>query len=488
MKTKLLIYVFLVSFFPIFLFGDDKHDNPATKDSRSTDDQRQRSSNTLPVVINTISESKFETDQQIQDALGLCDRYASQWCASGTFSALPVATYFQCSAWIGDTMYVQTPTSAGAGSTSIVRYTYNGTWSAGVPLPSAKVGGSMTACNGKLYYIGGSATSILTGSTDVFEYTPSTGAWVTKAPLPVVLSGHGSVNWGDSVIFVIGGPYTGSGTNLNIHYYRVASNTWGTITNSLPSGQGRRTFGLGISGNKIVISSGFNTAFLKSTYIGTIGSNATLITWVAGPAVPTVYVGLSRPGGTAFDDLFFLVNGERGGPGGYYDTTHVFRISTNSWITLITGKPYKMSNIFNAVTAKCINDTIKLFVPGGFGSVTGGLPGVATNLFDVIGCGPFLVNVSDPVNNIPDVYSLQQNYPNPFNPETRIPYSTPQSGLVTLKVFDVLGKEVVTLVNEVKTAGNHEIRFNASSFPSGVYFYKMEAGDFVESKKMVLLE
>lgn len=418
-----------------------------------------------------------------------CNKYSSQWCAAGTFPALPAATYFQASAWLGDTLYVQAPTTAGAGATTVYRYTWGGTWSTGVPLPAPKTGGTLTACNGKLYYIGGGDAAVTAGSNTVYQYTPSTGTWNTMATLPAALSAHGAVNWGDSVIFVVGGPYTGAATNLNVHYYRVSSNTWGTITGSLPSGQGRRTFGIGIGGNKIVISAGFNTAFLKSTYVGTIGANATSITWVAAPDVPTTLTGLSRPGAAYYGDLFFLVNGERGGPGGYHDSTHVFRFSTNSWITLIAGKPYKMSNIWAACVTKCINDTIRLFVPGGYGSVSGGTPGVATNQFDAISCGSPLVGIpANQFNANPDVYSLEQNYPNPFNPSTTIKFTIPEEGIVTLKVYDILGKEVSVLLNEVKQKGNYEINFNASGLSSGVYFYKLESGNFKNTKKMFLMK
>ncbi len=92
-------------------------------------------------------------------------------------------------------------------------------------------------------------------------------------------------------------------------------------------------------------------------------------------------------------------------------------------------------------------------------------------------------------------YSLSQNYPNPFNPVTSIKFSIPISGLVTLKVYDVLGKEVITLVNEIKSAGKHSVDFNAANFSSGVYFYRIvihsdniEAGEFVDVKKMLLIK
>lgn len=87
----------------------------------------------------------------------------------------------------------------------------------------------------------------------------------------------------------------------------------------------------------------------------------------------------------------------------------------------------------------------------------------------------------------PLAFQLNQNYPNPFNPSTKIQYSIPQESTVTLKIYDVLGNEVATVVNEEKSAGNYEIDFNASSLSSGVYLYKIQAGSFVETRKMILL-
>jgi photosystem II stability/assembly factor-like uncharacterized protein len=88
----------------------------------------------------------------------------------------------------------------------------------------------------------------------------------------------------------------------------------------------------------------------------------------------------------------------------------------------------------------------------------------------------------------PALFELKQNYPNPFNPSTVINYQLPVSGDVTLKVYDVLGNEIATLVNEEKPAGSYEVEFNASELSSGIYFYKLQAGDFVETKKMILLK
>ena len=93
-------------------------------------------------------------------------------------------------------------------------------------------------------------------------------------------------------------------------------------------------------------------------------------------------------------------------------------------------------------------------------------------------------------------YNLFQNYPNPFNPSTKIKYSIPSVNLrqaqsdiiVTLKIYDILGREVATLVNEEKPAGEYEVEFNAAKHSSGIYFYKLQAGEFISTKKMVLLK
>lgn len=97
-------------------------------------------------------------------------------------------------------------------------------------------------------------------------------------------------------------------------------------------------------------------------------------------------------------------------------------------------------------------------------------------------------DVQDQGTGIPQEYSLQQNYPNPFNPSTSISYQLPANGFVSLKVFDMLGREVATLVNEVKNAGTYSATWNAAGFGSGIYFCKMQAGSFSETKKLVLMK
>ena len=95
--------------------------------------------------------------------------------------------------------------------------------------------------------------------------------------------------------------------------------------------------------------------------------------------------------------------------------------------------------------------------------------------------------VDDP-SEIAKDFILFQNYPNPFNPVTKISWQSLTSGWQTIKIYDVLGREIKTLVNEEKPAGDYEIEFDASKLPSGIYFYQLKAGDYVETKKMTLIK
>ena len=99
-----------------------------------------------------------------------------------------------------------------------------------------------------------------------------------------------------------------------------------------------------------------------------------------------------------------------------------------------------------------------------------------------------LVGIQTNTNEIPTKYYLSQNYPNPFNPTTRIKYQLPKNTFVNLEVYDYLGKKVSTLINAEQTAGYYEADFNGENCSSGVYFYKIQAGDFTETHKMILMK
>ena len=99
---------------------------------------------------------------------------------------------------------------------------------------------------------------------------------------------------------------------------------------------------------------------------------------------------------------------------------------------------------------------------------------------------PLVTSVAEEVR-VPEQFSLRQNYPNPFNPSTTIRYELPNSSMVRLSAYDILGREVGVLVNERKNAGSYDVKFDGSKLASGVYFYRLQAGDFVQTRKLLLL-
>jgi hypothetical protein len=190
---------------------------------------------------------------------------------------------------------------------------------------------------------------------------------------------------------------------------------------------------------------------------------------------------------------------------GPYDTVFVgdtsFTITVGGWMK------FTLKNKFNYDPTKSLIMIIGqcgttgtgggVYVSGGTGirrvTSVGGCPfvvgtgGDATRYsigFDV----ESVTGVTPIVSNIPDKYSLAQNYPNPFNPNTIIRFQIKDSRFVTLKVFDELGREIKSLVNEKLNAGEYETTFDGSNLPSGVYFYKLTAGNFSEVKRMMLIK
>jgi hypothetical protein len=102
--------------------------------------------------------------------------------------------------------------------------------------------------------------------------------------------------------------------------------------------------------------------------------------------------------------------------------------------------------------------------------------------------GGIITDVDDVTFDIIQSYHLFQNFPNLFYPTTTIKYQITESNFIILKVYDILGREITTLVQGEKTVGSYEVEFDATALPSGTYFYRLQAGNFVETKKMVLMK
>lgn len=396
------------------------------------------------------------------------------------------------SAVLGDTLYIAggstvTGTASNpASSITVTRYAVNsGVWSTGRDLPGPKVAGDLVKCGNALYYIGGGAVT-MTGAANntTYKYTPVAG-WTTVANITTPVTGNVAEAWGDSVIFCIMGGW--STYYRGIQIYRPNSDSWSRATDSLPSGAGRRSFAGGISGSRLYVAAGYSGSFRKDFYIGQIGSVAESITWDSGPQVPMRGTGNSRPGGHAVNGRFYVVAGETIPDPAAQDSIYVWNIGTSQWMSNpMSGRgANSASNYWGVISSSIINNKVKIWIPGGFWPSTV----QTTKMFvitDSIGC---IITNNDPISSsTPNSFKLGQNYPNPFNPTTRINYSVPVSGLVNLQIFDITGRLIQTLVNEVKNPGSYIVEFNASTLSSGTYFYRLEGHNFVETKKMLLIK
>ena len=263
----------------------------------------------------------------------------------------------------------------------------------------------------------------------------------------------------------VGGNFTTAGGNEANYLAKWNGTSWSSLTEGGVNGLGGGVscLLLNTSTNKMLVGGSFVTAGTKCVY------GVTAFTDSDNPfPVELTTFSAKAVGGNV--NLYWTTSTEINNYGFYLER----KIDYNNWeeITFISG--YGNSQTINEYS---YTDNL----------TTGGLIQYRLKQVDLDGVCKYSsvieVNISIPIN-----YNLSQNYPNPFNPETRINYSISKSSNVKIVVFDALGKEVTTLVNENKNAGNHSVLFNAKNLTSGVYFYKIETGDFSDVKKMMVVK
>jgi hypothetical protein len=292
------------------------------------------------------------------------------------------------------------------------------------------------------------------GSAKIFEINPESGALLNTHYLNLQSSPNG-ISWIDKLVYRNGvlwanggyGDPSGSGWVEGVFKVDISSST---SSNQIPFSQDfQEASGLACDGTNLFIG---NADSLEVG--GIVKFNPDLVT-----EVPS--------------NLFISLS----------DRVRSFTYGDNTlWIGI------DRINKFNPVTGEYLGNLE--------------IPGFATDIFfnnkfwsynesdnSISIYNPTTVGVEENNNlSIPEDFSLAQNYPNPFNPNTTIVYNLPVSSDVMLKVYDVLGREVATLVNEEKAAGNYQVEFDASNLSSGIYYYTITAGDFHQTKKLVLLK
>ncbi len=408
----------------------------------------------------------------------------NQWC--GNFPVMPGTgtIWGHASVVLGDTIYVAGGSSTGAPSTVFYKYSISANnWYTGAGTPVAKTGGDLVACGNKIYYIGGGNTAIATGTSETFVYNVSTGIWSALADIPTPVTGNVAECYRDSLIYCMLGGWNTYESLIQV--YNVNTNTWSQAT-QITTGNGRRSFAGGILDNKLFVCAGFSGSFRNDFWVGTINpANPLQITWQqrTNISVPT-----SRPGGTAIMGKFYVIMGEINGGAGN-DSVAIWDTTTSAW-TYRDGKPIRTNNLYGAISASityCNNRPgVKIWCAGG------SIQGQTSRPLDVF-ADTCLLNCTGPLtgiqnNSVPLQYMLHQNYPNPFNPQTTILFEIPKGEMVSVTVTDLLGREVTELSNGYRNAGLHQLVFDGTNVSSGVYFYKITAGEYIDSKKMVLIK
>jgi hypothetical protein len=346
------------------------------------------------------------------------------------------------------------------------------------------------SADGNTAIVGGTYDSSGAGATWVF--TRSSGVWSQQGSKLVGTGAVGGAVQGASVALsadgntaIVGGYFDSSGAGATWVFTR-SSGVW--------SQQGGKLVGTGAVGGadegfSVALSADGNTAIVGGTYDSSGIGAAWVFTRSSGvwSQQGSKLVGTGAVGGAAQGNSVALsADGNTAIVGGrldnfYAGATWVFARSSGVW----SQQGSKLVGT-GAVGGAAQGISVALSADGNTAIVGG--------TYDSSGIGAAWVftrsgtPVREEAANVPLQFVLEQNYPNPFNPSTKIQFSIVHRQLTIVKVYDVLGREVATLVNAVKEPGTYTVEFDASSLASGVYFYRLQAGTYVETRKLLLLK
>jgi hypothetical protein len=363
---------------------------------------------------------------------------ANTWSTLGTGSSNGVNNVVWALAVVGNEVFVggYFTEAGGVSANSVARFnTQTNTWSAlGTGSSNGVSGGDYPyvyalAVVGNEVVVGGYFTEAGGVSANrVARFNTQTNTWSTL--------GTGSSNGVNSYVYalavvgnevVVGGSFTSAGgvSANRVARFNTQTNTWSTLGTGSSNGVNDRVYALAVVGNEVVVGGRFTSA-------GGVSAN-----------------NVAR-----------------------------FNTQTNTWSTLGTGSSNGVNNYVRALAV--VGNEV--FVGGWFTSAGG----IASTFIARWNSGTSRVEQLSPT--APKTFLLEQNYPNPFNPSTTIRYQLPVASEVKLEVYDVLGKKIATLVNERQSAGSYQVVWNASGLSSGTYFYRLQAGTFVETKKMIMVK
>ena len=424
----------------------------------------------------------------------------------------------------------------------LVKIGNENSWTRKANIPTPRCWASSCELDGKIYVIGGISTAGWNapsiGTMDVYD--PATDTWdTTKKPMPTNRSEFCACVV-DGKIYAIGGVPSYEKMPLGtVEVYDPLTNSWDVSKTPMPTP--RTSQACGVIDNKIYIAGGTAFSSLKASNKLEIYDPAT-DTWSSGANMP---IARYHPSSAVLNDTLYIIGGlNLQPPYAGYRTVQKYNPTTDSWslgiqlhegrvghtTSVVEGKIYTIGGQSARVPADSVEqynpilnswtfiDSIPgaMFLPtasvfgseiylfGGSNSMSNPTP--TATVYSYKPPNPTSVEIDE--NITPTDFILYQNYPNPFNPSTTIKYTIPSTVIpnlvrdlstqipdqvrnnnvsVQLKVYDILGREVTTIVNKEQKPGYYEVKWVANNQSSGVYFYRIVAGEFIETKKMLLL-
>jgi Secretion system C-terminal sorting domain/Galactose oxidase, central domain/Kelch motif len=347
--------------------------------------------------------------------------------------------------------------------------------------------------NGNILVVGGGYVDTITLNSYIYKnaeiYDLENEKWKEVTPMNLEREYHTATLLKDGRVLVTGGITENSNTD-ECEIYDPSNDTW-TITAPMLEKRWDHTAILLTNGN--VFTSGGNPVYpwLKSCEVYNVSTNE----WTSAADMLAYRTSHQIYYLSKIDKLLIL-----GGDAQPVTTEDTWEIYDPVSLTPLYEEAFPINQFLYNNNVQLINENIFVAGEEEYEVPQGGLPFTwATNrswLFDVT------TDVDEEKFSSIKCFLLEQNYPNPFNPITKIRFTIPTSplnpsphqgegnreGFITLKVYDMLGREVATLVNEEEPAGNYEVEFDGSNLPSGMYIYKIQAGEFSDAKKMLLLK
>jgi len=444
-------------------------------------------------IPTTLSEMFGENGYTIETEPASQNLVEGQWVQG---SNMPFPRYYSGSVMYtrNDTLWLYVfggdTTGGGHATTACLRYNVNtDQWEYIAPLPVPMRVNAAVRIGDKLYTMGGfSAPFPSPALTDFYEYDINSNTWTKLPDIPLPLFFHGAESFEDSLIYILGGiEYTtvrGEVWSNKVFLYNIFNQSFRPATDLLKTTAG---FGHARYGRNLYITAGLKstTELWSSTLSGEINiSNKAQINWTL---KANYSFGAYAHYGAPFPNKEIYYAGGSNTTGlAPLNLTFEYKIDDDTFQPADPLPINWMATAFGVNFDPNQRNGEEIVVLVGAGGITSGpaftsQTWVFTDTVDVQG-------LNEISNEVPESFSLVQNYPNPFNPSTVIRFSIPEQSFVKLEVFNTLGENVSTLVSEDLNAGNYKYEWDAGSLSSGIYFYRLNTENFIQTKKLMLMK